>query len=69
MEISYNNVLLWVEYEYESGERPTREHPGSPEDVHIKKIYVSGTDWEITDKTTAKEDDQLREIILSKLAA
>lgn len=43
-EVNYNDILLWVEYDFYDGEPQTYDYVGSAPTVDIYSIWVGGVD-------------------------
>ena len=71
IEITLNDIKLWVDYDYEPGEPPSYgyepggyyAYSGSPEHIDIKTIYVDGTDWNIVSEISAVELEEIEQHI------
>lgn len=61
-EIEYNDIELWIEYDYEEGEEQTYDYVGSAAEVYLYSIFVRGVD--IYNLFDANQLEQIKEILI-----
>ena len=61
-EIEYNDIELWVEYDYEEGEEQTYDYIGSAPEVYLYSIFVRGVD--IYNLFDANQLEEIKEILI-----
>ena len=61
-EVDYNDIELWVEYQYEKGEQQTYDYVGSASEVYLDSIFVRGVD--IYNLFDANQLEEIKEILI-----
>lgn len=67
--VKLGNIELWVQYEHDPGERGSYYEAPDPGYFELKEVYISDTEWDITDQLNESERESIKSQILNLVAA